>query len=422
MCVIGLTLIGKVGIAGRVEIRQNADASHTLLRDGVPYLAKGAGGSSALRELAAAGANSVRTWGVETLATTVDGKPFLDRCHELGLSVTAGIWIKHERHGFDYKAPAQIEAQRKHVRDAVRKYKDHPAILVWGLGNEMEGPTSDGSEAAVWKELNELAAIIKAEDPDHPVMTVIAGAHPNKIRMVREHYPNIDILGVNAYAGAGGVGKALLGNGWTKPFMLTEFGPVGHWEVGKTAWGAPVEPSSREKAASYYAAYQTLMDDASATCVGTHAFLWGNKQETTSTWYGMMLPTGEKLPCVDAMTRVWTGSWPANRSPKVIGVTTPLNQAVVKPGTRTTASAEVIDPEGDPLTYEWLVVSESQDTKEGGDAESVPPTHPECIPGAPGPAVEIRVPQKPGAYRLFLFVRDGKGGASAENFPFRVAN
>jgi hypothetical protein len=34
--------------------------------------------------------------------------------------------------------------------------------------------------------------------------------------------------------------------------------------------------------------------------------------------------------------------------------------------------------------------------------------------------VTIRMPAKPGNYRLFLVVRDGKGAASAENFCFRV--
>ena len=38
----------------------------------------------------------------------------------------------------------------------------------------------------------------------------------------------------------------------------------------------------------------------------------------------------------------------------------------------------------------------------------------------PGGEVELLAPSRPGAYRLFLKVRDGRGGASAENFPFFV--
>ena len=31
------------------------------------------------------------------------------------------------------------------------------------------------------------------------------------------------------------------------------------------------------------------------------------------------------------------------------------------------------------------------------------------------------MPPQPGAYRLFVTVRDGKGGASEDNVPFQVA-
>jgi hypothetical protein len=84
-------------------------------------------------------------------------------------------------------------------------------------------------------------------------MTVIAGATAAKARAVMTYYPNIDILGVNAYSGASGVGSTLEGLHWKKPFILTEFGPPGAWEVPTTRWHAPIEPSSRAKAGAYHA-------------------------------------------------------------------------------------------------------------------------------------------------------------------------
>ena len=45
-----------------VKIVKN-DSGYELLRDGKPYFIKGAGGWTRLKELAAAGGNSVRTWG-----------------------------------------------------------------------------------------------------------------------------------------------------------------------------------------------------------------------------------------------------------------------------------------------------------------------------------------------------------------------
>lgn len=34
-------------------------------------------------------------------------------------------------------------------------------------------------------------------------------------------------------------------------------------------------------------------------------------------WYGVFVPTGEKLPRVDAMAYAWSGEWPENRAPKI---------------------------------------------------------------------------------------------------------
>lgn len=407
-------------LPSKVEIRKNTDGSFTLIRNGKPFLIKGAGGRGPIDLLAECGGNSVRTWSTDPLATEIDGKPFLDRCLELGIAVTVGLWVKHERHGFNYKDQKFVQQQRDTIRAAVRKYKDHPAVLMWGLGNEMEGPTSDGADPTIWKEINELAAIIKEEDKGHPVMTVIAGAVPTKIKNAKEYCPNIDVLGVNVYAAAPGAPDVLRDAEWDKPYVLTEFGPVGHWEIRKTEWGAPVEPTSSEKATTYYDTQMTVMEKGEGRCLGSYAFIWGAKQETTFTWFGMFLPTGEKLPTVDAMTKAWTGHWPKNRCPRIESFETNLREAKVKPGLEITAGVKATDPDGDTLTYEWAVVSESTDRKEGGDPESAPPSHPECILKAENGTVTLKTPAQPGAYRLFITVRDGQGSAAADNVPFFV--
>ena len=111
------------------------------------------------------GGNTFRTWGAQELDETINGMPLLDYADSLGLKVIAGIWIGHERHGFDYTSKQQIDQQRDHVRETIRKHKSHPALLAWGLGNEMEGPADDGSNTRIWKELNELAKIVKKGRP-----------------------------------------------------------------------------------------------------------------------------------------------------------------------------------------------------------------------------------------------------------------
>ena len=418
--VCSAVLVVSSAAASEVKVGKNDQGHFVLLRDGAPYFIRGAGGSSHLALLKEHGGNSIRTWGIETLELPVEGKSVIDRCAELGLTVAAGIYVGHERHGFDYSDPAQINRQREAVRAAVRKYKDRPALLVWGLGNEMEGPTSDGRDPRIWKELNELAAIVKAEDPHHPVMTVIAGAAPTKVQGILAHYPNIDILGVNAYSGGGGAAAAVKAAGWRRPFVLSEFGPSGHWEVPKTPWGAPIEPASRDKAAAYYSTQKTMIEEAADISLGSYCFVWGQKQETTSTWYGMFLKTGEKLPQVDAMCRARTDQWPKNRCPRVSRFASELKEAVFTPGQLCTVRAEATDPDGDELKWEWTVTAESTDLKVGGDQESEPPSFPDAIVLAEKNQVVIRTPAKPGNYRVFAIVRDGKGGASAENLCFRI--
>lgn len=406
--------------AEKVTITKSAEGNFVLNKAGKPVIIRGAGGTGHLKDLVTFGGNSIRTWGIDSLDQQVEGKPLLDYCQESGISVTVGIWIGHQRHGFDYSDKAQLEKQRDMVRAAVRKYKNHPAVLMWGLGNEMEGPESPGGDPLIWNELNTLAAIVKAEDADHPVMTVIAGASSAKVKGILEFYPNIDVLGVNAYAGASGAARAVKEAGWKKPFVLTEFGPHGHWEVPYTAWDAPIEPTSQKKAASYYAA-QTLLSENADICLGSYVFLWGQKQEVTSTWYGMFLSTGEKLPTVDAMCRAWTGKWPSNRSPKILSFETPLKEATVAAGKTMEVMVKAEDPEGDPLAWEWNVVEESMERKSGGDAEAAPPSVRGVIDSqTQGGKLTLKTPGKPGNYRLFVIVRDGKGGASADNVPFQV--
>jgi len=403
-----------------VRVVNDGSGHFSLTKNGAPYEIRGVGGDTHLELAHKLGATTIRTWGAEQLDKQVDGKTLLDRCQALDLGVMAGIWIGHERHGFDYGDPAQIKAQRDAVRAVVRKYKDHPALLIWGLGNEMEGPIGNGQDVRIWNELNELAKIVHEEDPNHPVATVIASAATDKVRSLMANYTGLDILGVNAYASAPGVGKALNEAGWKKPFLLTEFGPVGQWEVANTSWGAPIEQSSRDKAANYYTTHTTVMEDGQGRCLGTFAFVWGQKQETTSTWYGMFLSTGEKLPSVDAISYAWTHHWPENRSPRIEMLDATFKQKEIAPNTTVTVTAKARDSESDPLTYDWQVVAESTDRKTGGDHESTPPAMPECIVKADGPALQMRTPAKGGAYRVFCIVRDGKGGASADNFPFFV--
>ncbi len=393
---------------------------YRLLRNGAPYFIKGAGYQSGLEKLPPAGGNSIRTWDADS------AEKLLDEAHALGLTVTVGIWLGHERHGVRYDDAQQVEGEMARARQAVERLKSHPAILLWGIGNEMEG---DGGNPRVWQTVNRIAKMIKEIDPNHPTMTVIAGVWPDKIARFKEHCPDVDILGINAYGDLTPLVQELDRRQLDRPYVLTEFGPTGWWDASKTSWGAEREPTSTEKGETYLRAYQTAVAGQPGRCLGSYAFIWGHKQEHTRTWFGMFLPEGEATAPVDAMTFAWTGKWPANRCPRVDGLTLSSSEAgrqidarepVLRPGETFVCRVSAADPDGDRLVYRWELRSESSDRKTGGDRELAPPAHPDALISADGPTGNFRAPTEPGAYRIFVYVVDPGGRAATANVPVLV--
>ena len=46
-----------------------------------------------------------------------------------------------------------------------------------------------------------------------------------------------------------------------KPYIVTEWGPHGHWESPNTDWDAAIEKTSKEKAKAREIAYKHIIDD-----------------------------------------------------------------------------------------------------------------------------------------------------------------
>ncbi|MDX1419951.1 MAG: glycoside hydrolase family 2 TIM barrel-domain containing protein [Rubricoccaceae bacterium] len=208
-----------------VELRQDEDGSWTMYRGGEPYYIRGVGGLVYLDRAVEYGANSIRTWGAGEAINV------LDEAHEKGLSVTFGLWAGQERQGFDYNDSRAVEAQLARFREVVRAYKDHPAILMWGLGNENDLFYTDFK---VWDALNDIAEMIHEEDPNHPVMHVTAGLDVAEVQLIKERAPAIDVYGINTYGELVGgtrafrpygyegpsVGVALRRAGWDGPYVF----------------------------------------------------------------------------------------------------------------------------------------------------------------------------------------------------------
>ena len=399
----------------KVEIKQDGN-QFQLLRGGQPYFVKGAGGSQYPDRIAAYGGNSIRTWGSR------NGQAVLDTAQQYGLTILMGLDVARERHGFNYDDPAAVKRQLEKVRAEVLTYKDHPALLAWGIGNELN---LQYKNPKVWNAVNDIAKMIHTLDPNHPTCTVLAGINKELVTTIRERCPAIDFLSVNTYGGLATLPRTMAGVGWPGAYMVTEWGPTGHWEGLSTAWQSPIEETSSEKAAVYKSRYEASVEKDKDKCLGSYVFLWGQKQERTPTWYGLFTEKGEETEVMDVMHYLWSGRWPANRAPHVYSLQLNGKKAVqnvyIKAGETYPVLAVVTDPDQDGLTYRWELLPEPTQVGEGGDFEARPkPVANAFLRSINNGQASLKTPEKAGAYRLFVYVMDAHNNVATANLPFYV--
>jgi hypothetical protein len=290
----------------------------------------------------------------------------------------------------------------------------------------------------VWDAVNQAAKAIKAIDPNHPVMTVIGTSMMEKVADIVKRCPDIDLLGINSYGDIYTLPETLKKYGWTKPYVISEWGPDGYWEVKKTKWGAPYEQTGLEKYTCYKQKYKVAIDNGNGQCLGSYVFYWsGFKQETTHTWFCMFNVDGLESPLVGLMHQMWatervTPSHPlsnpghllsSNQAPIVdslnIGKFVRYQDIVLKAGSVNSSKVTATDADNDPLTYKWEIRPEAVYASYAGQGEKVPEPVAGLITEEKA-VIHFTVPKDKGAYRLFVYVYDGKSHFSTANLPFLV--
>ena len=397
----------------KVEVRKTA-AGYQLFRGGKPYYIKGAGILDHYKMLSEYGGNSVRTWGI------TEWDEVFSLAEKYGLTVCAGIWLEQERQGFDYSDTTATRDQFEAIKEAILKYRDHPSLLMWGVGNELD---LDYTNPGVWDAVEEVARFIHEADGNHPTMTATAFIEKGEVEFIQARCPHIDILCVNAYAGLPVLSRFIRDFGWQGPYILGEWGTFGHWEVARTSWNEPIEFTSSEKAELYENEYTAYITNDPA-CLGAYVFLWGSKQERTATWYSMFLPGGEKTEAIDVMHRLWKNTWPENRSPHLdslrLNGRAASSSIILAPGSDCRAAVYALDPEGDALRVSWEILYETTDKRTGGDEENKPDEVDGLNIRPEGMTLRFTAPAKEGPYRLYVIVLDQKGSGAHANIPFYV--
>ena len=406
---------------------------YRLQVNGKPFTVKGAGISKAkgnnIAALAQAGGNTFRTWNPN------GAEQYLAAAQASGLMVVMGFDLKQELHGFDYNNKTAVAAQFARAKAMVDQYKNHPNLLAWAVANEPNlAFAADGSRKLVnpkvYDAIGDIIDYIHKVDPHHPVTYTFAGISPEEIAIALKHTPQVDFISVQVYADLEQIPELIRAANFDKPFMITEFGAVGHWERPTTARGREIEESSGTKAESLALRMQKgIANNPTGKDIGHFAFMWGQKQERTPTWYGMFNKDGTTDARIDELTKFWTGSYPANRAPLTTDIT--LNQehaeqsVYVAPDSEVHVQVTATDPNNDKLRYEWVLLGEVTTRSEGGAFEAEPDAVPLHASNKNDPSylagkLIFSAPSTEGEYRIFAYVYDDKGKVGNANFPFYV--
>ena len=388
---------------------------YQLMRDGKPYYVKGLGGEVNFDKMVEVGANSLRTWGID------DAQHVLDEAQKRGLTVMLGLWLQHERHGFDYDNTEKVLSQLNHFKSIVDKFKNHPALLLWGVGNELD---LNYTNPNCWNAVQDIAKYIHQVDPNHPTSTVTAGLDSLEVAHIVKRCPDIDIYCINTYGDIANVPANVSKFGWKGPYMITEWGPNGYWESPKSSWGVSLEQSSTEKRNVYSERYKKYIEPNKNYCLGSYAFLWGAKQEYTETWFGLFSKDNKMTEPIDAIQEVFTEKPIDNPAPTIksffINNKIATDNITLKAEGKNQATFTIELPKNMGMPkYKWRIIQESTDKKSGGDKEDEATEIGGLIKNGKSNVITFLAPKNPGQYRLFVSALYNDKLAYA-NIPFLV--
>jgi hypothetical protein len=404
----------------KVELKKQSQ-NYQLSVDGNPFYIKGAGLElGSIKSLADYGGNAFRTWRVDNGEKS--GLEILDEAQRYGLMVCMGLDVARERHGFDYSDKQAVAQQLAAIEQDILALKDHPALLMWGIGNELN---LRHSNPKVWNAVDDISKMIHRLDPNHPTTTMLAGAEPEVIKLVVARCPDLDLLSFQLYGEIDQLPDYLSQSGFSGAYTVSEWGATGHWESACTDWDRPFEANSSVKAGCYQQRYIDYIAADRRQCLGSFVFLWGQKQERTPTWYGVFLEQGQHTESAQVMGTLWTSQAPEQPVARLLSLDIEGLQApasIYLTEQKNYAARVTVDyQQPETLSYHWELLKEVDKKLEsdGGDFEPRPETVWQQSGNSSLDTVEFPAPA-PGEYRLFVLVLDSHGGAATANLPVLV--
>ncbi|MCA6075547.1 glycoside hydrolase family 2 TIM barrel-domain containing protein [Fulvivirga sedimenti] len=407
---------------GRTEAKVYIDqheGRYRLIRNSEPFYIRGANGTVQLSRLHEIGGNTIRTY--DTLQLT----SILDEAHANGLAVIVGLPIIRSYHyNTYYHNDSLVQGQYDAVKNTIRKYRDHPALLMWCLGNELNF-TFGPKYGKFYEALNQLIQLIHSEDPNHPVTTTIQSFGEGYVANIKWYVPDIDIISINTFGKLRQLEEDLSYYKWfwNGPYIITEWGVNGHWESDSTIWGVPVEEPSSKKAEFIKTAYSEKIITEQRRCLGSLVFFWGSRQEKTDTWYPLITDDGLETQSVEELQYLWTGKYPENRAPVVeyalLNEKGPNSDILLRPGATYPLEVLVHDPDGDSLQFEWYLYAENWYKPTFDQEREIIPLSGHIV-DPKARKTTFQTPDHEGAFRVAVNVFDNKGHLGTANVPFYV--
>ena len=428
-----------------------------LYVDGQEFYVKGAAATMCHSLMADYEANVCRIYGASKQT-----RGLLDELHDNGvmcyLGLPAKAYSSFSEGEATYDDPSYRAAAIASVIEIVEELKDHPAVLCWSLGNELE-VNGNATREGYFKYYGELAAAVHDTDPNHPVTAAFTGIPTAfKISKINEYCPDLDFLSFNSYynvlkkyeaTAPQSYTQMLQDYGWNKPYMITEFGPTGTWDRGDAElkmrineWDALIQLTSEQAAEKYIECWKLIRNYRN--CLGSITFWWGYQTHgQVLGWYPFFTKDLVPLTAVEAMESCWKGTKYSPRSPLITDWASSIElngknlaapsmsstgqsekNPVLAPGQKCTAKVKAACRSGSKsaLRYKWFIYKDCTYTRQSGslawtDSEYVysiygdhksmnEDARAELFTDRTLKEVSFTAPSEPGNYRLYVIVTD----------------
>ncbi len=361
------------------------------------------------KAIRATGCNTIRRY-----QPSVYDRNILTIAQEQHLKVLYGFWFDPS---IDYLMDTnQVKKYMDMVVEKVKLYKDYPSVLGWSIGNETSGllkkhydqPYLFQVRKAYMEMLEKMAKRIHALDQTRPVLTSLEHSWqlPGELFSYNQLVPSVDIIGINSYYEEQiSKVKQLTGEfDQSRPYLISEFGPGGYWNPDLSdynKYGLLLEEEEKEKAELYYREWNEYVSGNKGYNIGGVAFCWRDRMEGSATWFGITDFKQRKKPVYYALKNAWTNT-KATAPPDNVFIMGPefkLNRG---------NSYNFTYISNNPVFKyaEWHLYKENEFREK---ENYLGPNNYQDV--------WIMAPVKPGAYRLYVHVSDGRGNVVTSSKP-----